>query len=283
MVPDPTDEPSLDAAPVTARRGVLLTVAYDGAPFAGFAPQHGMPTVAGELLAAIRQLDPAVDRLRATSRTDAGVHAHGQRVAFDTAGRVPPRGWVLGLIGKLPAAIAVHRAANVAPGFEPRFAALAKTYRYLLLCERLPEPLLERRSWRVDGLRTPAAQALLESELAAARGTHDFRAFRSSEDQRLHTERTLAETRVVRVGESPLVLGLEVTGDGFLHNMVRILVGTVVDVARGRLAPGAIRRAIASGNRRDGGITAPPDGLYLERVLLRDEGTDGWPDGGECR
>lgn len=277
MAPDHATELDGGASPHDAPRGVLLTVAYDGREYAGFAPQRGVATVAGELLAAVRQLDAECSPLRAASRTDAGVHARGQRVAFDSGARVPPRGWVLGLVRHLPDAIAVVRAARVATGFQPRFAALAKTYRYLLLCERVPDPFLRGRAWRVDGLRAREAVERLRDELDTAQGTHDFRAFRSSEDRRDRTVRTIAEARIVCVSDRPLVLGLQVTGDGFLHNMVRILVGTAVDVGRGRLAAGAIRRALASGKRRDAGMTAPPDGLYLEHIVLRDEGADAWP------
>jgi tRNA pseudouridine38-40 synthase len=108
-------------------------------------------------------------------------------------------------------------------------------------------------------------------------GTHDFAGFASSRDQREHTERTMEAVSAQRLSTEPPVVGIDITGDGFLHNMVRIIVGTAVDVARGRLEPGAIRRAIASRNREDLGLTAPPDGLYLEKLELREEGSDPWP------
>jgi tRNA pseudouridine38-40 synthase len=108
-------------------------------------------------------------------------------------------------------------------------------------------------------------------------GTHDFAAFRASSDARSSTVRTLRAVAVtVDPGDARLVR-VDVEGDAFLHNMVRILVGTLADVARGHREPGAITRALASLDRRDAGITAPGEGLYLEEVLLADEGTDPWP------
>jgi tRNA pseudouridine38-40 synthase len=263
--------------PTRERRGILLTVAYEGTRFAGFAPQPGQRTVAGTLLGAVAGLDPRVARLRGASRTDAGVHARAQRVAFDTASGIPPRGWVRGLAPRLPPDLAVRAAALVPVGYQPRFDAIRKAYRYLVLCDRVDDPFWAGRAWRIPGLAAEPALDALELELAAARGTHCFAAFRSAQDRRSHTERTIDQVAV-----SPLrahLLALDVVGDGFLHHMVRILVGTAVDVARGQRDPGATRRALESGNRRDAGITAPPDGLYLERVELRAEGLDAWPDG----
>ena len=257
--------------------GVLLTVAYDGGPFAGFVVQPGQRTVAGELLGAVRTLDPAVRELRGASRTDAGVHAHGQRVAFDTAKTIPPRGWVLALTRHLPKEIAVRRAAFVAEGFTPRFVSLGKRYRYLLLRDPVRDPFLEGRVWRAPGIAGDEPLALAQREAALAVGTHDFRAFRSADDPRTNTVRTLRAVTVSVDPSDPRVVRVDVEGDAFMHNMVRILVGTLVDVARGTLPPGAITRALASGDRRDAGITAPGLGLYLEEVFLPDEGSDGWP------
>lgn len=255
---------------------MLLTVAYDGSSFAGFAPQPDQRTIAGELLAAIRAVDGRIDVLRGASRTDAGVHALGQRVAFDTVANLPPRAWVLAVTKHLPSAIAVRRAAFVEPGFAPRFANRGKRYRYLILRDRARDPFYESRAWRLDDLDDDAIGRARE-EVKHAIGEHDFSAFRSSSDPRPSSVRTIREVVVRNDPADARLVAIEVEGNAFLHNMVRILVGTVVDVARGRIAPGAIDRALASRDRRDGGITAPPDGLYLDRVLLDDEGAEAWP------
>jgi tRNA pseudouridine38-40 synthase len=256
---------------------VLLTVAYHGAPFAGFAPQPSQRTVAGELLGALRAVDPSIHEIRGASRTDAGVHARGQRVAFDPVADIPPRGWVLATTRHLPPEIAVRRASIVAPGFSPRFASTGKRYRYLLFTDPVRDPFLEGRAWRVEDLADGEALDRARRETSLALGTHDFAAFRSRSDERQNTTRTLTRLTIEPDPEDPRILRVDVHGSAFLHNMVRILVGTLVDVARGRLEPLAVARALATRNRREAGITAPAEGLYLEHVELPDEGTDAWP------
>ena len=260
-----------------AATGVLLTVAYDGTPYAGFVEQRSQRTVAGALRRALHQLDPTIAPLRVASRTDTGVHATAQRVAFDTKMRVPPRGWVLGPARHLPPSIAIRAAAKVPARFQPRFEARAKTYRYLLHTSPTADPMLAHRAWRVPDLHPEPDLGTMRQELASLHGTHQFDGFRSTRDKREHIERTITGTAIERLAESPDVLCVEIAGDGFLHHMVRIVVGTVVDVGRGRLKPGAVSRALASGDRRDAGITAPPDGLYLHRVELSNEGDHRWP------
>jgi tRNA pseudouridine38-40 synthase len=257
--------------------GMLLTVAYDGGPFAGFVVQPGQRTVAGELLGALRALDPKIREIRGASRTDAGVHAHGQRVAFDTETAIPPRGFALGASRHLPHEIAVRRASIVPEGFSPRFSNRGKRYRYLVLRDPARDPFLEGRAWRAPGKLDEAAIERASRDATAAVGTHDFAAFRSSADERDVTVRTIRALTVSVDPADPRLVRVDVEGDAFLHNMVRILVGTLVDVARGHRPPGSIARALASRDRRDAGITAPAEGLYLEEVLLDDEGRDAWP------
>jgi len=219
-------------------------------------------------------MDPSVQSLRGSSRTDAGVHAHGQRVAFDPARAIPPRGWVLGLCSHLPSDISVRSAGMIDRGFEPRHHSLGKRYAYSLLLDRVRDPFLDRMAWRIgDELDLEAAR----SEAASLIGTHDFQAFRSSADERTNTERTMTGISVERVQADPRQVRIEVEGSAFLHNMVRIIVGTLVDVARGRLPAGACSRALASGSRADLGITAPAHGLCLERVRLDREPDEVWP------
>ncbi|MSP25930.1 MAG: tRNA pseudouridine(38-40) synthase TruA [Myxococcales bacterium] len=269
----------LDRSPQT----VVLELAYDGARFHGFTHQPGQPTVAGELLRAIQVLDVGVIRVRVASRTDAGVHARTQLVAFDTRRSMSMRSWALALNQNLAHTIAVRAAFAAPSGYHPRFEVAQKRYRYLIHAGRVREPHWHKRAWHLRVLSSLDDDAVLrmDAELALARGTHDFSAFASAKDQREHTVRTLLHTEVSRLGFwGADMLALEVTGDGFLHNMVRILVGTVVDVACRRIAPGAIGRALASNDRRDAGQTAPPEGLYLEELWTRtdlDPTSDHWP------
>jgi tRNA pseudouridine38-40 synthase len=272
----PHSSPS-EAPQSPARSAVLLSIAYDGRRFAGFARQPNQRTIAGELLGALQSVDPTIREVRGSSRTDAGVHARDQRVAFDPTAAIPPRGWALGLSRHLPEDIAVRRAALVPAGFVPRFASLRKRYRYQITFDPLRDPFLEGRTWRLPERLDDAVLAAIAEEARALIGTHDFAAFRSSADERERTIRTLHAVTAERDPADARTLWITVEGDAFLHNMVRIIVGTLLDVARARKPPGAAARALASRERKDAGITAPPDGLVLDRVWLSDEGTDPFP------
>ncbi|MBM4360276.1 MAG: tRNA pseudouridine(38-40) synthase TruA [Deltaproteobacteria bacterium] len=266
------------------RHTVVLEVAYDGADFNGFVEQAAQRTVASELLAALRTFDPEIPKLRVASRTDSGVHARAQLTAFDTDRVMPMRAWVLGVGRLLPRDVAIHAATRVGLGYHPRFEAKRKRYRYLVHAARLPDPLLARRAWRIHGLEhvDDATVARMDEELASCVGTHDFAGFASASDERQITERTMFATGVRRLEARGEVLAMNIEGDGFLHNMVRILVGTVVDVGLGRLPRGAIARTLASRDRAMGGQTAPPDGLYLESLILqRPLAGERWPLAGE--
>jgi tRNA pseudouridine38-40 synthase len=254
---------------------VLLKIAYDGTSYAGWAPQDGQRTVHEAVTGAIRTLDPRGGLPRGTSRTDAGVHADGQLAAFDASLAIPPRGWVLALNQHLPDDIAVRSACAVPAGFNPRFAAKGKRYRYRVMLDRIRDPRWTHRAWRigwpVDLDRMARAARYFE-------GTHDFAAFRSSHDPRSDTVRTM--TRVtVEPGEDARVVGVVVEGSAFLYNMVRIMVGTLLDVARGKLGEDAVARALEKKERRFAGTTAPAHGLTLEHIdLTLPEGTsEPWP------
>jgi tRNA pseudouridine38-40 synthase len=241
--------------------GVLLLVSYDGTAFHGWARQSGMRSVEETLRGAVTAVDSRAGPIRGASRTDAGVHAEGQLAAFDATLDVPARGWVLGLNQQLPGDVAVRAARKVGAGFAPRLMARGKRYRYRMLVDMVRDPHWRTRGWRVPELDVDA----MAREADAALGKHDFASFRASGDARLNTVRTLTRVDVVRE-EDPRIVAVVVEGDAFLHHMVRILVGTMVDVARGRLGAGAMARAIDACDRRAAGTTAPAHGLVLEYV-----------------
>ncbi|MDP9001141.1 MAG: tRNA pseudouridine(38-40) synthase TruA [Myxococcota bacterium] len=253
---------------------VLLELSYDGTGFHGWARQKNARTVEGTLSSAVLGIDPGAGLIRGASRTDAGVHAEGQLAAFDSTLDIPARGWVLGLNQRLPDDVAVRAAHSVSPGFSPRFAARGKRYRYRLLVDPVRDPRWRTRAWRVPELDVRAMSA----EANAARGLHNFASFRATGDARATTARTLTRVHVEREAD-PRIIAVVVEGDAFLYHMVRILVGTMVDVARGRLAAGAIARAISAGDRRSAGTTAPAHGLVLERVSVDvpDSAGERWP------
>jgi tRNA pseudouridine38-40 synthase len=254
--------------------GVLLKLAYDGQSFSGLAIQKNARTIAGELLRAVRTLDPDASSVRVCSRTDAGVHAQCQYAAFDTHQRIGSRGWLLGLTGHLPRQIAILSASKVKPGFQPSRHALRKTYAYSVLQGTLRDPFLEGRSWRVSERLN---HSLMRTEAQALLGTHDFRAFRGRADFRVDTRRTIERVAVEISPSNRRVLELTVTGNAFLYHMVRIISGTLVDVGRGKLGPGVVARALHSGDRLDLGMTAPAAGLCLRDVVLDAAVSDEWP------
>jgi tRNA pseudouridine38-40 synthase len=258
-----------------SEHGVLLEIAYDGTAYAGWAPQVDTRTVHSAVTGAIHALDARASLPRGTSRTDAGVHADGQLAAFDATLAIPPRGWVLALNQHLPDDVCIRRARAVTAGFNPRFAARGKRYRYRVLLDRVRDPRWTNRAWRIGW---PVDLDRLARAARHFEGTHDFAAFRSSHDPRSDTVRTM--TRVaVEPGEDPRVVGLVVEGSAFLYNMVRIMVGTLFDVARGKLAEDAVLRALDGKTRSLAGTTAPAHGLTLEHIdlALPENAGDPWP------
>jgi tRNA pseudouridine38-40 synthase len=239
-----------------------LDLAYDGTPFDGWARQPGRRTVEGELEEALTTVLRERVRLHVAGRTDAGVHALGQVASFSTvAGGIEARRLRLSLNALLPAEIAVTGVVRAAAGFDAR-AAAARTYRYRLW---LPDtrPVFERLYvWDVRGGVDPdllrAAAALLAGRRDFAALTPSARFYRTCEREVLAAQwRLAADGREAR---------FEITAGSFLHNMVRVAVGSMVDVAQGRMSLAALSAGLAGGRRRDLGRTAPARGLALIRV-----------------
>ena len=249
----------------TARtKGVLLRVAYDGTAFHGWAAQREARTVEATLRGAILAVDVRASSPRGTSRTDAGVHAEGQMAAFDAALAIPARAWVLALNQHLPDDMSVRAARDVPKAYQPRFASRGKRYRYRVLLDKVRDPLLRSRAWRIGG---ELDVTLMQAEADALLGTHDFIAFRASGDERENTVRTLTRVALER-SDDGRELGIVVEGSAFLYNMVRIISGTLVDIGLGKKPAGTVARALALKQRSITGTTAPAHGLTLEHVFL---------------
>ncbi|MEZ4256316.1 MAG: tRNA pseudouridine(38-40) synthase TruA [Polyangiales bacterium] len=265
--------------------GVALEIEYDGADFSGWQQQHGLRTVQGELTQAVQTMSGSDDVVRGASRTDAGVHALGQVVAFDAMRPISLDGWVRGLNTRLPRDIAVRRAWFVDAGYQPRFDSEEKTYRYVFDLGAVRSPLLRHRAWFVGRARChpklrrhphDIAANLVDMEAihAACRvleGTHDFRSFQSANDPRENTVRTLHAIGIETpfAGESRL-MAMTVRGNSFLQHMVRILAGTLLEVGRGRMTPSHVRDLLETHlDRTVAGETAPPHGLYLVKIRQR--------------
>jgi tRNA pseudouridine38-40 synthase len=239
---------------------IAMGVEYDGGAYSGWQLQHHADTVQARLEAALARVAAAPVRVHCAGRTDAGVHAEGQVVHFDTAAVRSTRGWVLGTNSNLPDDIAVRWARPVAPDFHARFSATGRHYRYLILCRSTRSALLRGRAvWthrQLDLARMRAAGRLLV-------GRHDFTSFRALACQAKSPVRTLRYLRIGRRGE---LLSLHVGADGFLHHMVRNIAGVLMAIGSGEAPPDWTAELLALRNRARGGITAPPHGLYLTRV-----------------
>ena len=248
---------------------VRLIVRYDGTEFSGWQRQRGVPTVQEEIETAASAMACERITVRGAGRTDAGVHAHGQLAAFKTAANIPEHGWRMGLTGRLPLSIGITDARYVQDDFDPRRASAGKRYRYLILSSTHRDPLLRDRVWHLWG---DLDVELMRREAVAFAGTHDFAAFRAADCERETTVRTLfrVEVKTGWQGRDDLV-AVEVEGTAFLKNMVRVIVGTLVDVGRGRLPPGTVARRLADHDRTLSGMTAPAQGLYLDEVFIKDE------------
>ena len=236
-------------------------VEYDGTAFSGWQRQDGQRTVQGVVEDAIRQVVGESVFVRAAGRTDAGVHADGQVVSFDMVQPMPPHGLVRGLNSILPPDVALLEAAEAAPDFDARFSARGKVYRYTVWNHMVRSPRRARTAWHV---RQRLDMDVIRAAAALLVGEHDFRAFRASDCDRRTTRRIVRRLDADRQGA---IVTFDVEATAFLKNMVRILVGTLVDLGRGRIAPQAIARMLATGDRAAGGMTAPPQGLTLVRVI----------------
>lgn len=248
---------------------VRLTVAYDGRGFHGFAANAGVETVAGTLSAAVAdvlRLGAPVE-LSCAGRTDRGVHALGQVVAFDVpaAAAADLDQFCYRVNRRCPPSIAVREPAVVAPSFDARHDARTRRYRYLVLNRAVPDPFLVGRAWHVPAPLDLAALRLACDPLI---GEHDFAAF-CRRPKRSDGAVVSLRRHVIDAGwqvVEPGMLAFEIEAHAFCHQMVRSIVGTLVEVGRGRRRAGDVAGVIRTADRSRAGDLAPPEGLYLLRV-----------------
>jgi tRNA pseudouridine38-40 synthase len=241
-----------------------LTLGYDGTDFNGWQAQPGQRTVQGVLQEAWREITGETVRVTATSRTDAGVHALGQVVGIDSQSRLTAEKLLGGLNAKLPEDVVLHSVKAAREGFHATRDAVGKRYRYQIHSGR-QRPLFDRRYvWHV--FQELDAEAMHQAAQYWV-GKHDFTSFQSTGSPRENTVRTITSIDVLR-GEQPEQIWIEVEGDGFLYNMVRSIVGTLIQVGLGNRAPLWAADVLAALDRRAAGQTAPAQGLQLLWVKL---------------
>lgn len=237
---------------------IKLVLAYDGTDFRGFARQPGHRTVEGVLLDGLERVLGRRPSVSAGGRTDAGVHAEGQVVSLEA--EQDPRLVARALNGMLAPEVVVRRASWAPKGFDARWSATARRYRYRIRTAEVPDPFTARYEWHRPGRYRPAPMRLAAHHL---RGTHDFASFCRPPKDGGSTVRTL-QRLTIRGGRDVLDIG--VRADGFLHQMVRSLVGTLVAVGDGRVDPQVIPAILSARDRSAAGPVAPPDGLTLVSV-----------------
>jgi len=237
-----------------------ITISYDGGPFVGWQRQAEGPSIQGLIEDALTDLEGQHVTVNGAGRTDAGVHAIGQVANFTLTREIEPEVVVRSLNAKLPIEIRVRSADVVPASFNARFHARTKSYRYRLWNADVLDPFERAYAWHVTA---PLDVAAMAGAARMLEGHHDFAAFQAG-SERSATDRVI--TRSVLMASDRGLVTYDVSGNGFLRHMVRTIVGTLIEIGRGRRPPEWIRELIASRDRAQSGRTAPAHGLFLVRV-----------------
>jgi tRNA pseudouridine38-40 synthase len=249
---------------------IKLVIEYDGTRYHGWQNQPHLPTVQGTIEAAVATIVKEPTAVTGAGRTDAGVHAEGQTAHFTTKARLGPEEWRRALNSLLPEDIVIRSAEKVSARFHARFSAVGKIYRYRILNRRDPPAIGRQYVWTVF---SPLNTARMRSAAKALVGRHDFSSFQSSDPSRDREGKT-GRTSICQIRRLELrVKGQEITftieADRFLQHMVRAIVGTLLEVGRGRRNAGEMASLLQKKDRRFGGPTAPPQGLCLLKVFYK--------------
>ncbi len=241
-------------------RNIKLTIEYDGKDFNGWQRQPNKLNIQGEIEKAIQEITGEEVEVNASGRTDAGVHALGQVANFKTVSKIEIEKMAYAINSKLKKSIRIKKAEEVDLDFHSRYKCKEKTYRYIINNS-------EQGTAIYRGLEYQVPQRLNLEDMKKAInyfiGEHDFKGFKASGTSSKSSVRTIYKAEIKEVGERIII---ELTGNGFLYNMVRIISGTIVEVGLGKIRPDEIPEIIKSKNRERAGKTLPPQGLYLVEV-----------------
>lgn len=247
-------------------RRVALAVEYLGGQYHGFQTQAGgVPTVQQHLEKALSAVANEAVTLVCAGRTDAGVHATGQIIHFDTRAERPEKAWVLGTRANLPFDIAVRWARAVEPRFHARFSAVSRTYRYLISDRKTYSALTHQQ---VTWSRKKLDERAMREAGQALVGEHDFTSYRASQCQARSPVRRIEYLHIARRGD---LIVLEIKANAFLHHMVRNIVGVLMAIGAGEAPVAWAKEILAARDRSAGGVTARPFGLYLVNVAYPDD------------
>lgn len=242
-------------------RNIKLLIEYDGSNYSGWQFQENAISIQETIQDAIKKVTGESVKLIGSGRTDAKVHALGQVANFLTNSTIPGDRFKYALNIKLPDDITILESEEVSLDFHSRFSATYKKYKYLIYNNEIPSALLRNYTFHVK------EELNIEDMKKAARffiGTHDFASFMATRSDVKTTVRTIYD---VRINKNKEIIEVVVEGNSFLRNMIRIIIGTLVEVGKGKIKIFDIEKIILSKNRMAAGPTAPPQGLYLERVF----------------
>lgn len=244
-----------------------LGVEYDGSAFHGWQVQRDpvMPTVQAALEKALGQIANQPVRVHCAGRTDTGVHALSQVVHFETSAQRPLRAWVMGANTHLPAAVCVRWAHPVGDNFHARFSALKRRYRYIIYNQPVRSAALAGKvSWQC----LPLSATLMHQDAQLLVGSHDFTSYRAVACQSRSAVRDVASIRVYRQGK---LVVMDIEANAFLMHMIRNIAGVLMAVGSGKQPPGWSGEVLSARDRRLGGVTAPPHGLYFMGALYPEQ------------
>lgn len=244
---------------------IALGVEYDGSQYCGWQFQDGVATVQNVLECALAKVANTPIRVITAGRTDAGVHASAQVVHFETGVERSDFSWLRGASRYLPDDVTVLWARHVDDKFHARFSAIERGYQYIILNRRERPAILHKKvTWEYR----PLDIALMQSAADSLVGKHDFNAYRAVACQAKSPVRDLRELSIVRHGDFVVI---NARADAFLHHMIRNIAGVLCTIGAGQMAPAWAQEVLVSCDRTRGGVTAPPDGLYLNEILYPEE------------